>query len=98
MKDVALLVIEEMIVDPHQDLEKMKTRVLSVKEMKDVALLVIEEMIVDHPQSSREVTTRALLGKKTDHLENLLDLKKNLLAAKKNRLINFKKNSGNLPA
>ena len=42
------------------------------------------------------MTIKALLVKKMDHLENLLDLKKNLVVVKKNHLINFQKNLGNL--
>ena len=39
---------------------------------------------------------KALSVKKIDHLENLLDLKKNLVAVKKNHLVNFQKNLDNL--
>ena len=95
--DVALLEIEEMIVELRQDLEEMKMEVLLVKkESIDVVLLVTEEMTTGLQQTSEETITKALTVKKIDHLENLLDLKKNLAVVKKNYLINFQKNPDNL--
>ena len=64
--------------------------------MKTEVLLVKRETIIDLHQDSEEMTIKALLVKKMDHLENLLDLKKNLVVVKKNHLINFQKNLGNL--
>ena len=75
----------------------MKTEVLfTKKETIDVVLLVIRKMITDHHQDSEEMAIKALSVKKIDHLENLLDLKKNLVAVKKNHLVNFQKNLDNL--
>ena len=64
--------------------------------MIDVDLLAIGETIADLHQDLKKMIKKALLVRKTDHLENLLDLKKNLVVAKKNYLINLQKNLGNL--
>ena len=77
-----LLDTEEMIADLHLDLEETKTKVL----------LGTEEMIADLLRNLKEVIAKVLLEKKiVQHLKNLLDLKRNLVVLKKNRLKNFQR-------